>query len=181
MSRARNLRGRNFNPRSPRGERPSLNAKVPLCLSISIHAPREGSDTAAVRQYFSAQLFQSTLPARGATPNCGRCERHRGHFNPRSPRGERPHHHRVQPVAMRISIHAPREGSDGSSMPRTLCSRKFQSTLPARGATSRRSDFRRKQKISIHAPREGSDIRHTTTRYIPIYFNPRSPRGERPR
>ena len=77
-----------FNPRSPRGERRerhySLNAndgfqstlpargatkvsdnKV-LCNAISIHAPREGSDSGVLDSVQFA-LFQSTLPARGAT------------------------------------------------------------------------------------------------------------------
>ena len=58
---------------------------------------------------------------------------------------------------VRISIHAPREGSD---LPVTLARDRqhvFQSTLPARGATG---SLRRKTRyfaISIHAPREGSD------------------------
>ena len=35
---------------------------------ISIHAPRTGSDAAAEVQRAFAEQFQSTLPARGATP-----------------------------------------------------------------------------------------------------------------
>ena len=34
---------------------------------ISIHAPRTGSDTAAGLNVNTAMIFQSTLPARGAT------------------------------------------------------------------------------------------------------------------
>ena len=34
---------------------------------ISIHAPREGSDLTEQRKDYEAQLFQSTLPVRGAT------------------------------------------------------------------------------------------------------------------
>ena len=37
-------------------------------LGISIHAPRTGSD-GNLRRADSALLFQSTLPARGATPS----------------------------------------------------------------------------------------------------------------
>ena len=59
---------------------------------------------------------------------------------------------------IRISIHAPREGSDavdvGGKGKRAL----FLSTLPARGATAGASDFAEKFAISIHAPREGSDL-----------------------
>ena len=56
-----------------------------------------------------------------------------------------------------ISIHAPREGSDGCS---SIISRKtgeFQSTLPVKGATGKTLSQERLQMISIHAPREGSD------------------------
>ena len=56
--------------------------------SISIHAPREGSD---------AQL--------------GAASHSRPYFYPRSPRGERPWGGRP-PWLEIISIHAPREGSD---------------------------------------------------------------------
>ena len=33
-----------FYPRSPRGERPDYYKELPVLSSISIHAPREGSD-----------------------------------------------------------------------------------------------------------------------------------------
>ena len=57
---------------------------------------------------------------------------------------------------------------------------KFQSTLPARGATTLRLNAPRIIRISIHAPRTGSDGSLSTNfdkRYF--YFNPRSPHGER--
>ena len=78
---------------------------------------------------------------------------------------------------------------------------KFQSTLPAGGATCLICDYFAKIQISIHAPRGGSDgedKRHISRRLISIHaprggsdnplgkqfvhtshFNPRSPRGER--
>ena len=101
---------------------------------ISIHAPREGSDVVISSQVRPRRVFQSTLPARGATspmprspasssdfnPRSPRGERpvaRRGnqrhdHFNPRSPRGERLRPSRPAPWCRTISIHAPREGSD---------------------------------------------------------------------
>ena len=36
-------------------------------LAISIHAPRTGSDAESVKQLCMMIIFQSTLPARGAT------------------------------------------------------------------------------------------------------------------
>ena len=124
---------------------------------ISIHAPRVGSD-----------------PRRavyGKQPS---------HFNPRSPCGER----HVTPsttiasgrfqstlpvwgatsetlyliMLVRISIHAPRVGSDRGLMVPDWREEEFQSTLPVWGATRFRPSRWR----------------------IRAYFNPRSPCGERP-
>ena len=77
-------------------------------------------------------------------------------FNPRSPRGERRASVDQYTVNKPISIHAPREGSDGYLAQVFLYN-----------------------YISIHAPREGSDWLNLTAITQIIYFNPRSPRGER--
>ena len=77
--------------------------------------------------------FLSTLPVRGATIS-------------REP----------ERLLRKISIHAPREGSD---------------SLQKAGAGSAR--------ISIHAPREGSDSGASRPGIPPCNFYPRSPRGER--
>ena len=101
-----------FNPRSPDGERLR---HIPFDLpvkAISIHAPRMGSDNAiGVREPF-ARIFQSTLPGWGATSPLAACRRHRRHFNPRSPDGERLF-----------------------GLFYLVCGDKFQSTLPGWGAT----------------------------------------------
>ena len=57
---------------------------------------------------------------------------------------------------------------------------KFQSTLPARGATNLFFEAIRIIKISIHAPRTGSDEALEEAVALRAYFNPRSPHGERP-
>ena len=57
---------------------------------------------------------------------------------------------------------------------------RFQSTLPARGATCAVLRGERAEAISIHAPRTGSDMRARWTSCLPKHFNPRSPHGERP-
>ena len=61
------LRDIHFNPRSPHGERPLVYPAVEVALNISIHAPRTGSDSTFPVAIFGIFLFQSTLPARGAT------------------------------------------------------------------------------------------------------------------
>ena len=124
---------RYFNPRSPYGERPAICRRfstgasfqstlpvrgatalqtVPVTVpGISIHAPRTGSDKAM--QFNSAEAeFQSTLPVRGATCAASPPCRRSWHFNPRSPYGERLEVVRVADVRLKISIHAPRTGSD---------------------------------------------------------------------
>ena len=62
---------------------------------------------------------------------------------------------------------------------RTRC--QFQSTLPARGATTFGALKDMIENISIHAPRTGSDIRYTGCVQLTRDFNPRSPHGERQR
>ena len=130
-------------------------------LNISIHAPRTGSDLIFLRL---------------RTVN--------NHFNPRSPHGERRQGLAGGRVLHAISIHAPRTGSDKSRRVQSVLTKRFQSTLPARGATEAkqrryngenhfnpRSPHGERQQvhpavhkgccISIHAPRTGSDSTYT--------------------
>ena len=80
--------------------------------------------------------FLSTLPARGAT-QCGKClHRQRAGFLSTLPARGATAWSIDGNVVTIISIHAPREGSDGQAQ---------------RGQPGRK-------KISIHAPREGSDL-----------------------
>ena len=125
-----------FYPRSPRGERRRLYRRPRQRPNFYPRSPR-GERPAPARASRPHQVFLSTLPARGATSKIhkqgleaiisihapregsdtqagGQCGAD-GHFYPRSPRGERP---------LGISI--------------SRSTRKFLSTLPARGATSRR-------------------------------------------
>ena len=58
---------RDFNPRSPRGERHASLIDVACMHDISIHAPRVGSDRRTSSLSAPVIVFQSTLPAWGAT------------------------------------------------------------------------------------------------------------------
>ena len=130
----------NFNPRSPHGERPGRRCFAFPRICISIHAPRTGSDGWHSTTKSRGLLFQSTLPARGATCSAPDSCTPASYFNPRSPHGER---HLLLRVALKrrlISIHAPRTGSDKP------CG----------------CHIHVGQAISIHAPRTGSD-RTTST------------------
>ena len=106
-------------------------------------------------------------------------------------------------AVIKISIHAPREGSDAGGYARQPDMIVFLSTLPARGATRWKPSLARWSPaflstlpargatkicetcegligISIHAPREGSDLRSQSSKHsLAINFYPRSPRGER--
>ena len=81
--------GGHFNPRSPHGERLRGRDAPTRAVVISIHAPRTGSDGQPRKQMHRACIFQSTLPARGATARCFALSVIQSNFNPRSPHGER--------------------------------------------------------------------------------------------
>ena len=148
-------------------------------MKISIHAPREGSDGEDVRGDPSFSFISIHAPREGSDAVIVYFLSFRSKFNPRSPRGERPD--------------APQRHN------RTA---RFQSTLPARGATQNTLSFLNHARISIHAPREGSDLYRLQFAHgrlifqstLPargatkaaynnvaprVNFNPRSPRGER--
>ena len=80
-----------------------------------------------------------------------------------------------------ISIHAPRVGSDERRRTAEDKMQVFQSTLPVWGATDNLGvAMNATTLISIHAPRVGSDPHSLTSHAFIVYFNPRSPCGERP-
>ena len=106
---------------------------------ISIHAPREGSDRWRSPPRTAPPNFYPRSP-RGERQTLADPQHHQHHFYPRSPRGERLQQAQQDTSSALISIHAPREGSDpafgGQDRPQPA----FLSTLPARGATSSRTD-----------------------------------------
>ena len=78
--------------------------------------------------------FLSTLPARGATHGPER-RNLLGRISIHAPREGSDQERERQQQRSHISIHAPREGSDGSNLSIQLTDAQFLSTLPARGAT----------------------------------------------
>ena len=147
---------------------------------ISTLAPREGSDLAC-----------ATRPPRPS------------YFNPRSPRGERLVQGFAPGAALAISTLAPREGSDHLS--RQACTHpchfnprsprgerlgagvrgvvaiQFQPSLPARGATASSAMEGATPLFQPSLPARGATAHQHPTAHRSGYFNPRSPRGERPR
>ena len=70
-------------------------------------------------------------------------------------------------------------GATGTVVEFAVYIRTFQSTLPVGGATMLLKKESASQRISIHAPRGGSDETFEFSLPGTIYFNPRSPWGER--
>ena len=146
-----------FNPRSPHGERLFRRCTVDLVSNFNPRSP-QGERLGAVCDWRRLMVFQSTLPAGGATETDA-----------------------LIAVIDEISIHAPRRGSDffadymwagvRNFNPRSPQGERqsrqgipdavneFQSTLPAWGATIACHNTFYTIVISIHAPRMGSDIR----------------------
>ena len=162
------------------GSDPSPSGRLSRRMSISIHAPRTGSDLVACYTDIERELFQSTLPARGATYQRPSSLRTSGYFNPRSPHGER----RAPATSGRprepFQSTLPARGATGCS-PGQMPGLIFQSTLPARGATrQRRRNDGGKQGFQSTLPARGATRGQQSAGLLVHYFNPRSPHGERP-
>ena len=167
-----------FNPRAPRGARPSSSPLTPamLCFNpraprgarravvsartvarVSIHAPREGRDVQKRPGYrftpVSIHAPREGRDFRYSVPPSGLRR-----FNPRAPRGARPLRAVTKTGGIDVSIHAPREGRDAICFNGMVVSEAFQSTRPARGATAHRRRIGEPHGVSIHAPREGRDL-----------------------
>ena len=114
-----------------------------------------GSDDCVDVAEWQNDIFQSTLPAWGATFffACSECFFNISIHTPRMG-SDHPYLHVDQ--VQHISIHAPRMGSDMA-----------------------RAGNLDEDTISIHAPRMGSDIKKTDNETVLHNFNPRSPHGER--
>ena len=172
--------GHYFNPRSPCGERQFVANRLAKRNSISIHAPRVGSDGLSPqpkteKENFNPRSpcgerrltrrrnrmcwpgFQSTLPVWGATESLRLAVKRKIDFNPRSPCGERP-----------------------AAWTGVISTWAFQSTLPVWGATGT-SDCASRGRTYFN-PRSpcGERRRDCLILWIcALNFNPRSPCGER--
>ena len=124
-------------------------------MSISIHAPRAGSDRPPHQQPPSVL-----------------------YFNPCSPCGERLSVIQFLMPTIQFQSMLPVRGATCARL-RDREARIFQSMLPVRGATSRLPNGIALSTISIHAPRAGSDICLKAFTFDGYNFNPCSPCGER--
>ena len=139
-------------PRTGSDHLHSLNRRRP---AISIHAPRTGSDGNGRRTLFRVSI-SIHAPRTGSDEGAKVEKRSDGYFNPRSPHGER----RIRPppptCKKTISIHAPRTGSDKIVF----------------DAATQRTHF------NPRSPHGERHRQHHKT-FLSGDFNPRSPHGER--
>ena len=126
--------GANFNPRSPHGERLGLQLAASQAAQFQPTLPARGATRLIVSSRL-ARRISTHAPRTGSDEGCSSSAGTSRHFNPRSPHGERRHAARLYDGAVR-----------------------FQSTLPARGATADAVLLEQRLGISIHAPRTGSDL-----------------------
>ena len=171
-------------------------------LGISIHAPREGGDLRTKVRYRLYEGFQSTPPARGAT-NCIKISVHickisihapreggdfpisnlfqgTGYFNPRPPRGGRLLYGCTAYFPWYFNPRPPRGGRHDKDL-NDDGTPKFQSTPPARGATtSINRDCSGWLYFNPRPPRGGRRSASSSPIGVTTDFNPRPPRGGRP-
>ena len=145
-----------FNPRTPRGVRQRvIMGTCPEDISFNPRTPR-GVRRSPTSIACCRSKFQSTHPARGATPSSPATSATTGRFNPRTPRGVR---------------------RRGAGVP--LSGQSFQSTHPARGATDLGSAAR--SLVLGFNPRTPRGVRRPPGPRPAARrrFNPRTPRGVR--
>jgi len=128
------LAAKHFNPRSPQRER-HIKSKLK----------------------YNSLLFQSTLPAKGATILIG-LERKSEGISIHAPRKGSDHIQQVTTHPKKISIHAPRKGSDLIRYQSQAAQAHFNPRSPQRERRLQTGESKLDQQISIHAPRKGSDI-----------------------
>ena len=146
---------KNFNPRSPHGERQTGSENHLRDTTFQSTLPARGATGANVGNMRTSKKFQSTLPARGATASCSAESCLPRYFNPRSPHGERPQN---QAAGLRLGNFNPR------------------SPHGERLTGSRYFSF-----SAYFNPRSphGERQRHHVGLMHKHHFNPRSPHGER--
>ena len=168
-----------FNPRSPCGERRFLPRNLVEITSISIHAPRVGSDCSAFGGIGTATTFQSTLPVWGATSRVSLRSLSTTHFNPRSPCGERPQFGTSWVSASDFNPRSPCGERPVLQDKKDMYINLFQSTLPVWGATG--SPYSVRVTWTYFNPRSPCGERPVGVCSLPMgsHFNPRSPCGER--
>ena len=197
-----NAHQKNFNPRSPHGERRLFVGFAAEDSFISIHAPRTGSDCGGSGFLARVELISIHAPRTGSdavgreprktetisihAPRTGSdvfADAHgriTAHFNPRSPHGERHGVLGYSPIAFEFQSTLPARGATGG-IQHFVPAIAISIHAPRTGSDPSRQWSLARPDISIHAPRTGSDGRAGAYGADAADFNPRSPHGERRR
>ena len=180
-----------FNPRSPHGERRRLSDHPAQAADFNPRSPH-GERRASFQRGINDKLFQSTLPARGATdgiskfappndisihaPRTGSdhpsyyCPTRRRHFNPRSPHGERQTKRKGKKSKQHFNPRSP-HGERHLAFVHLLLFLQISIHAPRTGSDAQATHtVAASRHISIHAPRTGSDAAHRRTRRKPPAF-----------
>ena len=190
---------RNFNPRFPWGKRRTSSQGIRICITISIHASRGGSDRnrrtrTAPCNNFNPRFpwgkrpltqiqnrpswkFQSTLPVGEATL-AALWLLHNKSISIHASRGGSDVNYFGPYPGGTISIHASRGGSDLGHWEKAvaLC---ISIHASRGGSDGRITSVSGKFQISIHASRGGSDSHYRLPGTSSTDFNPRFPWGKR--
>ena len=167
----------NFNPRSPCGERPDYGETKLRTIGFQSTLSLRRATKALLRGLPVSPISIHALLAESDQLFGAVCEPN-SDFNPRSPCGER--HDPLSPEH-RFKYFNPRSPC-GERLPLSemdISANGFQSTLSLRRATCQSGQFPPKSRISIHALLAESDSHSGSFLSETVYFNPRSPCGER--
>ena len=144
--------------------------------TISIHAPRAGSDLRWRAGCGWHDHFNPRSPC-GERPKILRALKASiRDFNPRSPCGERLDYYWPEFANIGISIHAPRAGSDVRLTRPRFPADEISIHAPRAGSDHAHTSRRPLPAISIHAPRAGSDLRGCR-HHLPLCISIHAPRA----
>ena len=144
---------------------------------ISIHAPARGATSLFKVGKTSNALFQSTPPARGGDPQRSGIRRRALKISIHAPReGGRLHVGHGLVEHHLISIHAPREGGDISDTRHNHKHQRISIHAPREGGDDGTPYIIHATIISIHAPREGGDEECTNSRHANLKISIHAPR-----
>ncbi len=170
----------NFNPRLPRGRRRSPAQAPSRAGSISIHASLAGGDDLRARIGHAVAHFNPRLP-RGRRQRTPLPVRGKADFNPRLPRGRRRSVFNTTCSTGHFNPRLPR-GRRRAKILILTSAVQFQSTPPSREATRAHQDmFLYLIQFQSTPPSREATICAVAFTAALIDFNPRLPRGRRPR
>ncbi len=189
-----------FNPRAPRGARPSRCRRSVWPIPFQSTRPTRGATQDVVRlprvgrcfnpraprgarpaedfMQFIMRMFQSTRPTRGATCLRRNARAHSVFQSTRPTRGATEADREIRSARAVFQSTRPTRGATGSTM-QSSSKLRFQSTRPTRGATSSTKHTPVKASFQSTRPTRGATSHPSAARAGLRGFNPRAPRGAR--